>query len=230
MLTRLLRRDWILNRRGLVPVVAIFAAFQVFLIQLPFDLLRLWLVLTCIFASGMIVVPFARDEKFRTAASSCTLPISRADLVRARYVGAWALVAGTLLVAFALAALVPGSSISPAAAFDPGALLLAGTIVTVILVTLLPFVIRFGLRGMAILLIPFNLLLPIVFVVSKATGRQDDVEGRVLAGLGALAEWTVVLRESLSTPVFYPAVLLSLVLLNWASYRLALALFRRREL
>lgn len=230
MLPELLRRDWVLNRRAVVALSAIFVAFQVFFVRLPSDLPPIWLVLTCLWAALIGVVAITRDDTFRALAWSCTLPVCRADLVRARYAGAWILVAGVVVVALALAVLVPGSEVSLAFAFDLDTLLLAAGFVTFLLALALPFLIRFGILGLAVLLVPLNILLPVVFVVSKATGTQDNVEGTVLGWISAMAEAVAGLRDGLSRPVFYVAVLLLLVFTNWASYRLALALFVRREL
>lgn len=229
MLRRLLLRDWILHRRAYVPIVAIFAAFQVYFV-LNADKPRLWLVFTSVYISFLTVVPFTRDDRFRTVAWSCTLPVSRSDLVKARFAGAWVLVAAVFLVAFALAALVPGSKLSGVLPADPEALLLAGAVVSFILILLLPFTIRFGFLGIVIGLVALQILIAGSFVVSKATGRQDQVEGGVAAAFWPLIDGIVAARESLTPPWFFLAALLSLILLNWVGYRFALALFRRREL
>lgn len=229
MLRRLLLRDWILHRRALGPITAVFAAFQVYFV-LNADKPRLWLVFTSVYISFLTVVPFTRDDKFRSVAWSCTLPVSRSDLVKARYAGAWILVAAVFLLAFALAALVPGSKLSGALPADPEALLLAGAVVSVILLLLLPFTIRFGFFGILIGLVALQILIAGTFVVSKLTGRQDRVEGGVASVFRPLIDGVAAARESLGPSAFFLAVLLSLVLLNWAGYRVALALFRRREL
>ncbi len=229
MLRRLLLRDWILHRRALVPVAAIFAAFQVYFV-LNADKPRLWLVFTSIYVSFLTVVPFTRDDRFRSVAWSCTLPVSRSDLVRARYAGAWVLVAAVFLLAFALAALVPGSKLSGSLPADPEALLLAGAVVSIILLLLLPFTIRFGFLGIVIGLAALQILIAAAFVASKMTGRQDEVEGSVAAVFRPPIDGILAARESLGSPAFFLAAFLSLLLLNWAGYRLALALFRRREL
>jgi hypothetical protein len=229
MLRRLLLREWILHGRALATIVAIFAAFQVYFV-LNADKPRLWLVFTSVYVSFLTVVPFTRDDKFRSVAWSCTLPVSRSDLVRARYAGAWILVAAAFLVAFALAALLPGSKLSGALPADPEALLLSGVVVSLMLALLLPFTIRFGFLGLVIGLAALQILAAALFVASKTTGRQDQVEGGVGAVFRPLIDGIVAARESLGPPGFFLAALLSLVLLNWAGYRFALALFRRREL
>jgi hypothetical protein len=133
-------------------------------------------------------------------------------------------------VALAVALLAPGSKISPSFAVDLDTLLIGATIVSAILVFMLPSVIRFGSKGLLVLLVPLNVLLPLTFVVSKATGTQDSLEGNLLAGLQALAAMIAGIRDGVSRPLFYLVVLLLLFAVNWVSYRLAVSLFLRREL
>lgn len=226
----LLRRDWILNRVSVLTAVFVLTTFQVLFVQVPVDLPYIWLFLTCIWASFLTLAPMAREEKYQGTAWSCTLPLSRPDLVRARYIGAWLLAAGVYLAALAVALLAPGSKISPSFAIDLDTLLVGATIVSAILVFMLPSVIRFGIKGLLVLLIPLNILLPMVFVISKATGTQDSLEESLLAGLRDLAAMIAGTRDGLSRPLFYMVVILLLYVLNWASYRVAVSLFLRREL
>jgi hypothetical protein len=228
MLRRLLLRDWILHRNALVPIVAIFGAFQVYFV-LNADKPRLWIIFTSIYVSFLTVVPFTRDDKFQSAAWSCTLPVCRADLVRARYAGAWVAVAGGFLVAFSVAVLLPRSKLRGVLPVNPESLLLAGAVVTVILLLVLPFTIRFGFVGLVIGLAALQILGGVTFVFSKALGRQDRVEGGVAAVFRPFIDGILAVRESLSPPGFFLAALVLLILLNWAGYRFALALFRRRE-
>jgi len=225
----LIRRDWILNRVSILMAAFVFATFQVLIVQVPIDLPYIWVFITCMWAAFLTLGPLGRDEKFRGAAWSCSLPVSRPDLVRARYVGAWGLVGTAYLLALAMAVVVPGSKVSVSFAIDLDTLLVGATIVSVILSFLLPSVIRFGMKGILVLMLPLNILLPITFVVSKATGTQDSLEGNFLAGLQALALMIAGIRDGLSRPLFYVVAVLLLYAVNWASYRLAVALFLRRE-
>jgi hypothetical protein len=225
----LVRRDWIMNRVSLLMAIFVFATFQVLFVQVPIELPYIWVFITCMWAAFLTLGPLGRDEKYRGAAWSCTLPVSRADLVGARYIGAWSLVGAAYLVALSIALVAPGSTVSIPFAINIDTLLVGATIVTIVLAFLLPSVIRFGMKGVLVLLLPVNILLPITFVVSKATGTQDSLEANFLAGLRALATLTTGIRDGISRPLFYILVVSLLFALNWASYRLAVALFLRRE-
>ncbi len=229
----LMRRDWMLNRRTLVPMFLVFAALQLFVARLAADAPALPLFATCFWACLMTLVSFTREEQFRATSWSCTLPMTRAGLVRSRYVGSWLLVGGVVLTGLTLATL-GSSGAAPAAptfrAFLLDTPLLAAALITPFLGLLLPFVMRFGLRGAAVLLLPPNLALPVVFVVSKITGTQDSVEATVLSGAAAIALQVGRAKEAMPSPLFYLGVIGSLFFVNWLSYRLAVALFQRREL
>jgi hypothetical protein len=225
----LFRRDWILHRRALLAAALIFAAFQVYFVIVANNP-KLWLVFTCIYISFLTVIPLNREGKFRALAWSCTLPLTRANLARGRYVTAWTLASGLFLVAVVLAALVPGSKLSATMFLDPNYLLLAAAVTTFIIAQLLPFTIRFGLMGILIVLVVLQIFGALMFLTAEATGGVTIIEGGIGAAVRALADGAATLRETLSVPVFNLALLLALALVNWVSYNISVAIFRRREL
>ncbi len=225
----LLRRDLLLHWRVLAPSALIFAAFQAWFIT-EVNRPTLWLVFACVYMSFLTVIPINVDDKAGTAAWSCTLPVTRADLVRGRYVTAWAMVVGFFAVGVALAAYMPGSKLSATMLLVPDRLLLTIGIVTFILGLLIPFTLQFGLMGVMLMLVVLQIVGAGLFVVAKLTGAMDAVEGGVAVPFRALAAGITALREALPSPVFQLVLLAVLVLLNWGSYRFALALFRRKEL
>jgi hypothetical protein len=229
MLLELLRRDWILHRQAMIPILAIFSAFQVWFLM-SVERPRHWLVFTCIYVAFFTIVPFTRDDKFRANEWSCTLPVSRKDLVRARYVAAWLLFVGCLLLGLLLAALVPGSKVEPLSLMAPGEALWVLTVASVILLLLLPFTIRFGLLGVVIFLAALQILGAVLLVVGKSVGNQSEMEGGVRAGIRVIVSGVSALRETMPPAAFHAVWLLVLALVNWVGYRVALALFRRREL
>ncbi|KPK79784.1 MAG: hypothetical protein AMS25_11405 [Gemmatimonas sp. SM23_52] len=225
----LLRRDLILHRRALVAVALIHAAFQVYFV-IRVNHPTLWLVFTCIYVSFLTVMPLNREDRFGTLAWSCTLPVSRADLVRGYYLTAWALLVGSFVVALGLAAFVPGSKLSALMFLSPDRLLLAAGITTFLIALLLPFTIRFGFMGVVLVLAVLQIVGALTLMVGVTTGRMGNVESAVGGAIRALAAGITALRHMLSTPVFRLALLAALVLVNWISYRFASAILRRRDL
>ena len=228
MLHRLLFRDWLLHRKALLITLGIFTAFEIYLV-LRVDHPAFWSVGTCVYAAFLTITPMTRDDKFRTTAWTCTLPVSRADQVRARFAGAWLIALAACATALALAAVLPGSRVAPADVLDPQALLLAAGIVSSILVLLIPFTVRFGLMGVLVFLVALQVLGGLLLFVGATMGGIVGIEKSVATGVRAIGAAIVGAREALSEIPFVLCSLVALAALNWAGYRLALALFNRRE-
>jgi len=229
MLHKLLMREWILTRRTLLAIVGIYLVFQAYFVCRASSP-RQFLIFAAVYASFLTLTLFLREDKFRATAWTCTLPVSRRDLVQARFLGAWIFVAGNLSLALALAAVMPGSAVRVAAVLEPATLFLAATAVTTVLALMLPFAIRFGLLGVMIFLVSIQLLGSAVLVIAVYSRGRAPSTGILAGGMEVLTEGLVALRSSLSPPVFYLAAALALIAVNWLGYRLAVGLFRRREL
>jgi hypothetical protein len=236
MVTDALRRDWIMLRRdailywrALVTAILIYTAFQAYFVA-RVSHPTVWMVCTSVYVSFITVIPLTIEDRFRTAAWTCTLPLTRAEIVRGRYVTSWTLVVGLFLVALALAALMPGSAVPPSALLTPDRLLIAGGVITVILLAVLPFTIRFGFMGVMLGLVTLQIAGAVFFVVAKVTGHMGGVEGAIGGAFRFLTAWISMLRERLPLPLFRVVMLAVLILVNWAGYRGAVAAFRRREL
>lgn len=229
MLPRLLLREWILTRRALLVIVGLYLAFQAYFVcrvSSP----RQYLVFASVYAAMLTLTLFLREDKFHAAAWSCSMPFSRLDLVRARYFAAWIFTAGLAALALLLAGILPFSAVHVSAVFNPATLLQAFAAVTIILALMLPFAIRFGILGVMIFLVGIQMLGAVVLLVAVNT-RGDSRPSRSLlsGGIEAITDGLVALRDLLSPAGFYAAAVLILVLANWLGYRLAVALFRRRE-
>lgn len=228
MLLRLLQRDWFLHRRALLTIILIFSGFEVYFVLVA-NHPRMWLILTCIYISFLVIVPMTRDDKFRAFAWACTLPVTRSDLVQARYVSSWVIVGVGLLSALALAAFLPGSRVAPALPLDARSLLLAATVVTIIFFLLIPFTIRYGFMGVFIGLALFQLVGAGLFVFASATGSFGAVEGTIAAVFKPPIAAIAAIRDSLPSDAFNVLALVTLAMLNWLGYRFAATLIRRRE-
>jgi ABC-type transport system involved in multi-copper enzyme maturation permease subunit len=207
-------------------VLAIYTVYQAWFVR-EISHPTPWLVFNCLYLAFITVVPLTIDEKTETLPWLCTLPVTRADVVRGRYVTAWAMVAGLYVLSLGLAAIVPGSDISPLWMVQPDTLLLAASLTTFIVALLLPFTIRFGFTGVLLTLIAAQVLGGVMLVVAMATGGR--LGGGISAAVGLLREGILAARGSLGVLGFQLALLVVLLLVNWASYRASVWLFRRRE-
>jgi len=226
MLRRLWLRDVLLHGRALVISYGLFAAFQVYAV-LRVDSPRAWLVFASIYASMLTMILFAREDRFGTHSWTCTLPVSRRQLVRARFIGAWLLVAAALGFGAILAAVLPGSQVRVSDLLEPDTLLLAATAISLALALILPFLIRFGLLGLIVFLLAGQVLGTALLVLNLLVRSGG-------AGLrGAIAAVTGAVRavHAAVPPGLYELLVLGLlVALNWAGYRVSARLFARREL
>ena len=230
MLHKLLLREWILVRRALLMIVGIYLVFEAYFVCRASSP-REYFIFASIYAAFLTLPLFLREDKFRATSWSCTMPVCRQDLVRARFLGAWLLVAGNLALALVLAVIMPASRVQVAAVFDPATLFLTAAVVTIALGLMLPFAIRFGALGVMIFLVVFQIAGSVVLLVAvRAGGTSRASQGILAGGSAALTDGLEAIRDLLSPPAFYLAAAAVLILINWLGYRLAAALFRRREL
>jgi hypothetical protein len=219
----------ILHWRVMLPSVLFFAAFQAWMVR-EISGPTVWLIFVCVYMTFLTVIPINVDDKAGTNAWLCTLPVTRADVTRGRYATAWAMIAGMFAIGVVVAEFMPGSKLSAGMLLSPNTLLLVIGIATFILSLLIPFTIRFGMMGILLMMVGFQLLGAGLFVVAKLSGSMDAVEGGVLVPFRALAAGITALRDGLPALAFQLLMLAFFALVNWAGYRFALALFRRQEL
>jgi hypothetical protein len=230
MLPRLLLREWMLARRALLALVGIYLAFQAYFVCRASSP-RQYLIFASVYAAFLTLPLFLREEKYRATAWSCSMPVTRQDLVRARYFGAWIFVAVVLALALILAGIMPGSRVQVPAVLEPSTLLQTFAAVTVVLVLMLPFTIRFGALGVIIFLIGIQMLGAVVLLIAVRTGGGSGAsKGLLSGGMAALGGGLAALRDLMGPAGFNAAAVVCLLLANWFGYRLAVMLFRRREL
>jgi hypothetical protein len=230
MLPDLLLRNWILNRRALLSVFGIFVLFEAYFVM-RMDSPRVWLVATGVYATFLTLSPLGREDKFRTASWACTLPVTRLGLVRAHYLGAWLMVAVSMTAGLGLAVLLPGSRVSLADISSPAALFMTLSAITLILSLMLPFTIRFGIKGVLVFLVALQILGAGALLFAIATGgRQSGGGNPIRWTIGRVTEGVTSLQALVTPLVFYIGLSVVLVAVGWLGYRLAAALFERREL
>jgi hypothetical protein len=232
MLRELVWRDWILNRRTLLLSFAVFFAFQLYsILRMSSD--RAWLVFAAIYASFLTIIPVVVEDTSQATASTCALPVTRTDVVRARFVASWVLTTAVLAVTAALPAVVPGSAVEPAIALQPGTLLAMATTVTAVVALMQPFTIRFGMLGVMIFLVSAQVLGGAALFLAARFRRPDGVGagvGPIRAGLSELSAAVTAVHDAVGPAGFVVVVLAALAVVNWLGYRFAVFLFRRREL
>lgn len=182
------------------------------------------------FFAGLMAAVFpitlvTREDKSNALALSCSLPVTRRTVVRARYVFGIALAVGGVLLALSVAALLPASSLTAAALFGGGPLLLALSLALLFMGLMLPFALRYGAMGLIGLMVALQVVGVVLLVVTQITGSNADV--RLIDGVvGGVRS----LRETLGGLGFTALLWAALAVFMAGSYQLAVFVFERREL
>ena len=214
MLPRLLQREWILNRQNVAIMFAIYGAYQVYVLR-SVDSTRPFVVMAALFAAFLTSALFVREDKFRSAWWACTLPVTRLELIRARYLAAWSMVLAALAGSTLLAVVVPGSAVLVAEVFNPSTLLIAATGTTLIFAWVLPFTIRFGMFGLMVFLIGAQVAGAGLLVLGRTLGRRTGAGGRpIRTALAAIGDTVVAAREALTPGIFAVVVIVLLIVVN----------------
>jgi len=228
MLRRLMARDLLLARTSLLANGTVFAAFLAYSAR-GASSPRAYAFFASLVMFFLPVVLFTREDLAKAAASTCVLPVSRDEVVRARVLVSWLLMTVGLAVAFALGALLPGSRVGGGALFEPGVVFFAATVLALAAALLLPLVVRFGFMGIIAFLVTAQGLGLVLMLVT--TWSSGPASRRPLHGVaGRLAATVAAAREAAGPALFSAALAATLCLACYLSYRVCLALFRRKEL
>src|SRR5512139_2329273 len=180
-----------------------------------------YIVLTSVMCVFLPITVIVREGKFRAAALTCSLPVTRGEIVRARY--GLSIGLGSCLIAVAVAAglLCPWSHLAAAKLVAPRALLLALTMIVLEVALLLPFLLRFGWIGIIALLIALQALGIVALTLSRLLGHSTPFE----LGIKALASTLRSLYANLGDPIFVAVWAAVLLLVTVASCALSTWLY-----
>jgi ABC-type transport system involved in multi-copper enzyme maturation permease subunit len=227
MLLKLMRKDLILHWRGILPLPLTAIGLFVYSVLRDGEDMSpgLFLTMVALMAGFAPVVVAAREEKLKTRALTCSLPVERTAVVEARYLGAWILFAAYVAIA-ALEFLVVRGPSALSEIFRPQTVFAMLTAYTFAMGLTMPLVERFGFLGVFVLLIALQLLGLVVMALSFA------LPGRPTIGLfvDSLRSFTAASRERLGAVLHYALFAAALVAFNAASFGASAAIFRRREI
>jgi ABC-type transport system involved in multi-copper enzyme maturation permease subunit len=227
MLWKLVRKDLILHWRGIVPLpVTAIGMLLYALLRDGIDMDPRFFVVLIAFMAGFVpVIIAAREDRLRTLALVYSLPVERSTAVRARYLGAWAWFAAFLLLISLLFLAVRGPSILPLL-FEPGTLFGMLAAFTLASATMMPFVQRFGMLGVLVALVAFQVLGLLLFTVSALSPGRPWLKAVLDSAKGFFA----FSRARLGEAGHYGAIAAVLAACNAASLAASSFLARRREL
>lgn len=224
MLRNVLRKDLVLNAPQLWGLLLWFGYAAYMLFREP-DSLRLAAGGSALVGALIASTISAREAKLRVAATLASLPVRRRTLVQGSYAVALIVGAAMFAVVAAAAFAVPAAARYAGAAFQANTVLVSLGIAAIVVAVLMPVLVRFGLVGMLVFLVSFQVLGAVLFILLRLFGVR--AAHQVFAGLeGAIQSWHAALARPL--PVITSVLVLTLC--TWLSFRLSVYLAERQDL
>ncbi len=223
MLRKLFLKDLILNGRMFLSLLWLFvwiayAANQMHGVAMA-------TVLGAIASTLMTVTLGVREERFHAAAVSYSLPVTRRDVVRHRYLFGYITGIAAFVLGSALVVLVPWSTHTAVEVFDPRTVLFAVVAISLTLTFGLPLVLRLGVMGIFAGLAGLQLAGLLAFAVGALLGSAFAFRSVI----HAFEQSAVDLHQALGSAGSAIAILSVVALMTWVSYRLSLFLIERRD-
>jgi len=222
----LIRKDLILGHRTLIVngSMALVAPFILLLPDEPPPVI-LYVLYVGLMCTMLPVGLIAKEEKFSATAFTCSLPMTRRDIVTSRYLGGWFIAGGSMAVVLALG-LTVGAVRDLWSDGASGGLLAGFVILGLTIAIVIPFTIRFGMNGLLFGLVGLQVLGMVMFLLALATGGLDAVERAVKTAVDAVGSY----HEGVGPIGFAATVILGVAVLNWLSWKASLRIFRTRDL
>lgn len=224
---KLLRMEYLLNRRQILIVLAIFSVYFLYMAY-RIDSPRVFLVSLCLMMG--LAVPFGfvgREDKFKTAALVCSLPVRRTTIVLAKYAISGMAMGLGLAYGLLLAAALPFTKISVVEILTVKSILIALLLVSVLSGFIHPFTIRFGLAGIIIFLVSSQLLGIVALVLAQFLGRGPNP---LRSAIAAVEKGLRTMLYHEATPGFLALLAAAIIAVNAGSFLVSRALYARRDL
>jgi ABC-type transport system involved in multi-copper enzyme maturation permease subunit len=226
MLRNIVRKELILNRNTLAFAAIPYAAWFAYVLREPKVRAGEYMVMSAVMAVYYQIVFVVREDKLKTAALTCSLPVTRQLVVRARYLMGCSLSALWIGAAILVALACPWTRVPLARLVAPNTLGVAVSIVLLGTAILFPLVVRLGLIGVIAFLGGMQVLGILAFLAVDLLGPATSIHAVfrfVTASIRAL-------HVNLGHPGF--ALMWTLVMLAVivGSYRLSVCLYGRRDL
>ncbi|OGD27679.1 MAG: hypothetical protein A2Y56_03165 [Candidatus Aminicenantes bacterium RBG_13_63_10] len=221
----LILKDLILNKKFLIGIGIFYVIYMGYFgsrINNP----RLAIIIGAFMCALIPLMTVTREDKFKAALLTCSLPATRKQIIQARYVLGWMVMTAVYGLIVPVMVLFPGSRMRWASVAGVPAILAALAFLTLFFAFLMPFLIRFGLVGMFSFLVGLQLL-GIAALALQNRGILSFSLKEIILGIRNALQ---TLNQSLGTPAYVVILLATLILINLASLTLSVALFRRKDL
>lgn len=218
----LIRKDLLLHKTGF-PLWA-----TVFVVVLAFQAWRgfspsFYLMLACAYGTIFPAVLVTLEDKSRSGPFNCSLPVTRRQIVRAKYVISWALAVLLTLIGLVLYAVIAAESL-----LTIWTMAMVGQALVTLSLGLgmtLPVLLRFGFWGFTGAFAAMMSLCMLSILVLQAL--LPDLH--LMDSFIAISDFVARTRTQLGAPLFLVAIVVAGGALNVVSCEIAVMLFKRRE-
>ncbi len=224
---KLLRLEYLFNLRQILIVLAIFSVYFAWAIG-RLDRPGFFIVsISLMIGLGLPFALIGREDKFKTAALVCSLPVRRSTVVLSKFAATWAAMLFGMGYTLFLAVVLPFSKVPLAGVLSLRNLLVSFFLMSLIFAVILPFTIRFGMVGIIIFLVGSQLLGILALILTQMIGGAGNPFRALLRAVeGGLK--TLLHHEA--TPGFLLALSGGIVAVNLLAIIVTRALYARRDL
>ncbi len=227
MIFKLMRKDLLLSRGLLFAILGSIAA-NVLIWTLDGGRAGFLLAFGSTIAAFLPIMISGRDDRHRTNAFACALPVSRRQIVLARYLlcpvlfPAWMLCLVLLLWAFSGFRL-------PAELRRPDAYVTALAVQALAVAVFTPLMLRFGYKGFIYGLIGLQVIGLLVLVVGSRVGLAGGISA-FEGAIGRIGPGVRDLRARMGDAAFFPAAFAAVAAALGLSCLISCTLYRRRDM
>jgi ABC-2 type transport system permease protein len=172
------------------------------------------------------IVPFmisGREDRFKAVSLALSLPTTRREIMRSRYLLGWLLMAAVYLLSSVLMALMPGGKLGFSDVFAVRTILIALAFMTLVFSILLPLFIWLGMAGLMAFLVAIQVLGVVFMLLRFAVGQS------AIALIRVLPRAITAALDAFGPAGAATAVVALLVLINAASLAISIRIFARKE-
>ncbi len=223
MIAALIRKDFIVHKAALLGFSLVMVCFLSWLASQG-DSQNAFITIACLYSTILAVTLIGREDKFAAEAFVCSLPVTRRQVTRARYLTSWIVTLTCSLLGFVLYSLFGVE--------DAGAIWQVSSLGRMLLIQsaalglLLPFLIRFGWQGLIFGLVGMQVFGILMFLIVRSLAPGV----RLTDTFNIVSDFIDESQVQLGDALFILAALVALVSFNLASCRVAEVLFDRKEL
>jgi hypothetical protein len=214
-------KDFQLHKRYIIALGTLYP-FYIGFVSSRINSPRLFALLSAFMYVIVALILFTREDKFKAVGLALSLPSTRRRIILGRYVTGWLLMIGCWILGTAVSLLWPGPGLKAADLVGMGAVLLIMAYMTAAVAVFQPMTVQFGLAGILVFLVGTQILGVLAMMFRASVQTIKAVIGSVGRGVDAA-------RAAFGPAGGAAAVLLVLFLVNYLSFELSVALFKRKE-